>query len=299
MDRLAAMQAFAKVVETGSFTKAAEALGISRTMATVHVGRLEEHLHVRLLNRTTRRLSLTEAGNAYYERCAALLAEIDVVESSLEAMAEEPAGVLKISAPVSFGVLHLGAALAEFAQKHPAVRFDVSLNDRTVDLVDEGYDLAIRIARLVDSSLVARRLALTSLRVCAAPEYVRKHGAPKHPRELASRPAFGYAYSGAGDKWTFTRAGETVEVRVRTESRANNGDLIRMMAMHGHGIALLPDFIVAGDLKSKRLVPLLPGWDAPELGIFAVYPSRKYLSAKVRTLVDFLAARFARRQWTA
>ena len=299
MDRLAAMQAFAKVVEAGSFTRAAEALGISRTMATVHVGRLEEHLRVRLLNRTTRRLSLTEAGNAYYERCAALLAEIDGLESSLEAMSEEPAGVLKISAPVSFGVLHLGEALAEFAGKHPAVRFDVSLNDRTVDLVDEGYDLAIRIAQLVDSSLVARRLAIASLRVCASPGYVRKHGAPKHPRELASRPCFGYAYAGAGDKWTFTRGGETVEVRVRTESRANNGDLIRMMAVHGQGIALQPDFIVAGDLAAKRLVRLLPGWEAGELGIFAVYPSRKYLSAKVRTLVDFLAARFARRPWSS
>jgi len=299
MDRLAAMQAFAKVVETGSFTRAADVLGISRTMATVHVGRLEEHLHVRLLNRTTRRLSLTEAGNAYYERCAALLAEIGSLESSLEAMSEEPAGVLKISAPVSFGVLHLGEALAEFAQKHPAVRFDVSLNDRTVDLVDEGYDLAIRIAQLLDSSLVARRLATASLRVCASPGYVRKHGAPKHPRELASRPCLGYAYAGAGDKWTFTRRAETIEVRVRTESRANNGDLIRMMAVHGQGVALQPDFIVAGDLAAKRLVRLLPGWDAGELGIFAVYPSRKYLSAKVRTLVDFLAARFARRPWTS
>ena len=297
MDRLAAMQAFAKVVETGSFTRAADVLGISRTMTTVHVGRLEEHLRVRLLNRTTRRLSLTEAGSAYYERCAALLAEIDGLESSLEAMSEEPAGVLKISAPVSFGVLHLGEALAQFAQQHPAVRFDVSLNDRTVDLVDEGYDLAIRIAHLVDSSLVARRLTTTSLRVCAAPGYIRRHGAPKHPRDLASRTCLGYAYAGAGDKWTFTRGEETMEVRVRTESRANNGDLIRMMAVHGQGIALQPDFIIAGDLAAKRLVRVLPGWDAGELGIFAVYPSRKYLSAKVRTLVDFLAARFARRPW--
>ena len=163
MDRLAAMQTFAKVVETGSFTRAADALGLSKTMATVHVGRLEEHLRVRLLNRTTRRLSLTEAGSAYYERCATLLAEMASLESSLEAMAEEPAGVLKVSAPVSFGVLHLASALAEFAEQHPAVRFDVSLNDRTVDLVEEGYDLAIRIARLVDSSLVQRRIALTRL----------------------------------------------------------------------------------------------------------------------------------------
>ena len=298
MDRLAAMQAFAKVVETGSFTRAAEALGISRTMATVHVGRLEEHLHIRLLNRTTRRLSLTEAGSAYYERCAALLGEIDGLESSLEAMAEEPAGVLKVSAPVSFGVLHLGSALAEYAEKHPAVRFDLSLNDRTVDLVEEGYDVAIRIARLVDSSLVARRLADTTLCVCASPAYVKRHGAPRHPRELATRPCLGYAYAGTGDKWTFTGPEGPVEVRVRTESRANNGDLLRMLAIHGHGIALLPSFIVADDLQARRLVRLLPRYNAGELGVFAIYPSRKHLSAKVRTLVDFLAQRFKRRRWS-
>lgn len=298
MDRLAAMQTFAKVVETGSFTRAAEALGISRTMATVHVGRLEEHLRVRLLNRTTRRLSLTEAGTAYYERYSTLLAEMDSLESSLEAMAEEPAGVLKVSAPVSFGVLHLAGALAEFAERHPAVRYDVSLNDRTVDLVEEGYDLAIRIARLVDSSLVARRIASTTLCVCASPGYVKRHGAPKHPRELASRQCLGYAYAGRGDKWALDGPDGTTEVRVRAESRANNGDLLRMLAVHGHGIALLPDFIVADDLKAKRLVVLLPGFHAGELGIFAVYPSRKFLSAKVRALVDFLARHFARRAWT-
>jgi DNA-binding transcriptional LysR family regulator len=297
MDRLAAMQTFAKVVETGSFTKAAEALGLSRTMATVHVGRLEEHLRVRLLNRTTRRLSLTEAGAAYYERCAALLAEMASLESSLEAMVEEPAGVLKISAPVSFGVLHLADALAEFAERHPAVRYDVSLNDRIVDIVDEGYDLAIRIAQLVESSLVARRIASTTLYVCASPDYVKRHGAPKHPRELAVRHCLGYAYAGSGDKWALQGPDGTSEVRVRAESRANNGDLLRMLAVHGHGVALLPDFIVAEDLKAKRLVQLLPKFNAGELGIYAVYPSRKFLSAKVRTLVDFLVKRFARRQW--
>ena len=298
MDRLAAMQTFTKVVETGSFTKAADALGISRTMATVHVGRLEEHLRVRLLNRTTRRLSLTEAGSAYYERCSTLLAEMASLDSSLEAMAEEPAGVLKMSAPVSFGVLHLAAALAEFAERHPAVRFDVSLNDRTVDLVEEGYDLAIRIARLVDSSLVARRIASTTLCVCASPDYVKRHGAPKHPRELAARQCLGYAYAGTGDKWMLEGPDGTTEVRVRVESRANNGDLLRMLAVHGHGIALLPDFIVADDLKAGRLAQLLPKHHAGELGIFAVYPSRKFLSAKVRTLVDFLVRHFARQKWT-
>jgi DNA-binding transcriptional LysR family regulator len=297
MDKLSAMQAFARVAEMGSFTRAADALGISRTMATVHVARLEDHLGVRLLNRTTRRVSLTEAGSAYSERCAALLAEIVSVESSLAEMAEKPAGVVKISAPVSFGVLHLGSALAEFVERHPAVKLDVNLNDRTVDLVEEGYDLAIRIARLVDSTLVARRLASTSICVCASPAYVRRHGAPKVPRDLIRHACLGYAYSGTGDKWTFEGKDGVNEVRVRTESRANNGDLLREMAIHGQGIALLPSFIVADDLKARRLVALLPGFVGPKAGIFAIYPSRKYLSAKVRALVDFLAAHFARRHF--
>ncbi len=297
MDKLAAMQAFVKVVETGSFTRAAEALGISRTMATVHVARLEDELGVRLLHRTTRRLSLTEAGSAYYERSGALLGELASLEGSLAAMAEKPAGVVKMSAPVSFGVLHLGPALAEFVERHPAVKLDVNLNDRTVDLVEEGYDLAIRIARLVDSSLVARRIASTSLRVCASPGYVKRHGAPKVPHDLARHACLGYAYAGSGDKWTFEGPQGPVEVRVRSDSRANNGELLRQLAIHDQGITLLPSFMVEEDLKARRLVALLAKFPPPVLGIFAVYPSRKYLSAKVRTLVDFLATRYARRHW--
>jgi DNA-binding transcriptional LysR family regulator len=298
MDKLSAMSVFVKVVELGSFTRAAAALEISRTMATTHVARLEEHLHTRLLNRTTRRLSLTEAGTAYHEKCSALLAEIESVEASLEAMAEQPRGVIKISAPVSFGTLHLGAALAEYLDRYPRVKLDVSLNDRTVDLVEEGYDLAIRIARLVDSSLVARRIATTRVRLCASPAYLRRHGAPRLPADLARHVCLGYAYSGTGASWRFEGPQGPEEVRLRTETRTNNGDLLRLLALHGHGIALLPAFLVAPDLKARRLKEVLPSYGAGELGIFALYPSRKYLSAKVRTLVDFLVQRFAAaRRW--
>lgn len=298
MDKLAAMRVFVKVVELGSFTKAAEALKVSRTMATTHMARLEEHLGVRLLNRTTRRLSLTEAGTAYYEKCAGLLAEIETLEDSLEAMTEEPRGVLKISAPVSFGSLHLGSALGEYLERYPQVNLDVSLNDRTVDLVEEGYDLAIRIASLVDSSLIARRIASTRVRACASPAYLARRGVPAHPRELAGHDCLGYAYSGAGGVWSFEGPDGPVEVRARTETRANNGDFLRILALHGHGIVLLPAFLIPDDLAAGRLVELLPDYAAPELGIFAVYPSRKYLSAKVRTLVDFLVQRFAtQRSW--
>ncbi len=292
-----AMQAFVKVAELGSFVRAATALRISRTMATVYVARLEEHLRTRLLNRTTRRLSLTEAGGAYYERAAALLSELDGLEESLHAMSEKPAGVLKLSAPVSFGVLHLGAALAEYAERHPGVGLDMHLNDRTVDLVEEGYDLAIRIARLADSSLVARRIAGTRMCVCASPQYLRRHGTPKSPGELASRDCLTYTYAASGETWTLEGPDGAADARVRTRYRANNGDLLRVLALHGRGIALLPSFIVAGDLKARRLVELLPKYRAGELGIFALFPSRKYLSAKVRTLVEFLAERFRRQSW--
>ena len=298
MDKLAAMQVFVKVVELGSFTRAAEALDLSRTMATTHVARLEEHLGTRLLHRTTRRLSLTEAGTAYYEKCAGLLAEIDSLEASLEAMTEKPTGVIKMTAPVTFGALHLGEALAGYLDRYPGVHLDVNLNDRTVDLVEEGYDVGIRIARAIDPGLVARRLATTHVRLCASPAYVRRHGAPAHPREVAGHACFGYAYSGTGGSWIFEGPKGHEEIRVRTPTRANNGDLLRALVLHAHGIALLPSFLVADDLKSGKLRELLPGWNAGELGIFAIYASRKYLSTKVRTLVDFLAAHFAdRKAW--
>lgn len=297
MDKLAAMRTFVKVAELGSFTRAADACGISRTVATTHVARLEAQLGSRLLNRTTRRLSLTEAGTAYFERSRELLAELDSLEGSLEAMADRPEGLLKIAAPLSFGISHLAEALAAYAEKHPKVRLDVNLNDRVVDLVEEGFDVAIRISRLVDSSLVARQLASTRLCLCASPAWVKRYGMPRTPEDIARHPVLGYAYASGGGSWTLEGPDGPRDVRFRSDSRANNGDFLRVMAMHGHGIALLPTFMVGPDLKAKRLVEVMPEWSAGELGIFAIYPSRKYLSAKVRTLVDFLAERFRRVKW--
>lgn len=295
MDKLTGMQTFVKVVELGSFTRAAEALAQSRTMATMHVARLEEGLGVRLLNRTTRRLSLTEPGTAYYERCAALLAEIESLEESLEAMTERPRGVVKISAPVSFGANHLAPPLAEYLARFPEVRLDVNLNDRIVDLVEEGYDLAIRISRLGDSSLVARRIATTRMLACASPAYLERRGAPATPADLAGHDCLGYTYSGSGGVWTFEGPRGTEEVRVRAETVANNGDLLSVLAARGHGIVLMPAFMAPAHLETGALVEVLPGYTAGELGIFAVYPSRKYLSAKVRTLVEYLSDYFGTR----
>ena len=292
MDKLVAMRVFAKVVELGSFTRAADALELSRSVTTTHIAQLEQHLGVRLLHRTTRRLSLTEAGTAYYERCTALLAEIETLEDSLEAMSEQPRGVLKISAPVSFGTMYLGPALAEYVDRYSQVRLDVSLNDRTVDLVEEGYDLAVRIAQLVDSSLVARRIAATRIVACASPAYLKRHRAPLHPNELSQHECLGYTYSGKGNTWSFAGKQGRIDVRVAAETRANSGELLRVLALHGHGIVLLPTFLVRADVVAGRLVEVLPKYSAGELGIYAIYPSRKYLSAKVRTVVDFLVQYF-------
>lgn len=297
MDKLAAMQVFVKVVELGSFSRAAEALDLSRTMTTTHVARLEEQLQVRLLNRTTRRLSLTEAGRAYYERGSALLADLQGLEASLQAMSEQPAGVLRITAPVSFGRLHLAPVLAEYLDRYPRVRLDVSLNDRTVDLVEEGYDLAIRITRLADSSLIARRLATMHIKLCASPTYLRRRGAPSVPADLASHDCLGYAYAGTASVWTLEGPEGLVEARVHPETRANNGELLRELALHGHGIVLMPAFLLSDHLAKGELVEVLPDYSAGELGVFALYASRKYLSAKVRTLVDLLSERFAASSW--
>jgi len=298
LDKLTAMRVFVKVVELGSFTRAADALELSRTMTTTHLAKLEAHLGVRLLNRTTRRLSLTEPGAAYYDRCVGVLGEIESLEESLEAMTERPRGVLKISAPVSFGARHLAGALAQYLERYPAVKLDVNLNDRSVDLVEEGYDLAIRISRLVDSSLIARRIASTSMRLCASPAYLARGGAPEHPQALTAHDCLGYTYSGRGNTWEFEGPDGPVAVRVPVETRTNSGELLRLLALHGHGVVLLPAFMILDDLAAGTLVELLPGFRAEELGIFAVYPSRKYLSAKVRTLVDFLAQHFAAgRNW--
>lgn len=291
MDTLEAMRVFARIVELGSFTKAAEALGISRTMATVHVARLEERLAVRLLNRTTRRLSVTEAGHAYHERCIALLAEIDELESSLAAMAEQPRGVLRVTAPVSFGAQELAPALALYLERHPFVRLDVSLQDRTVDLVEEGFDVALRIARRVDPGLVARRLATTRSVICASPAWVARHGAPRTPADLAAHECLGYAYS--GPTWSFEGPRGREEHRIRGETRANNGELLKVLALHGHGIALLPSFLVHRELAARTLVELLPEYRAPTLGVHAVFPTRRHLAPKVRSFVDFLVQHFA------
>ncbi|HSD54815.1 MAG TPA: LysR family transcriptional regulator [Burkholderiales bacterium] len=294
MDRFLAMQAFTRVVEHGSFAKAAERLGISTSACSRQVADLEGHLDARLLNRTTRRLSLTESGQAFYERCVQLLADLEEAEGAATASAARPRGTLKVTCGISFGVRHVARLVGAFAARHPEVKFDVQLSDRFVDLVEEGFDLAIRIGESPSQNLIARKLGETRLEPCAAPIYLREHGAPQAPADLALHACLTYEYLPQRNTWRFRdRAGKEHAVRVAGPVHANNADMLVAAAVEGIGIAMEPDFIVADDLASGRLVRILADYAPAPSSIYAVYPSRRHLSAKVRAFVDFLAERFA------
>jgi DNA-binding transcriptional LysR family regulator len=300
MDRLAAMESFVRVVARGRFTAAAEDLRLSRAMVSKHIQNLEEHLGARLLNRTTRKVSLTEVGRVYHERCAQILADITETESAVGALQAKPRGRLRVNAPVSFGTLHLAALVVDYMAAYPEVTVELTLNDRIVDLIEEGYDLAVRIARLADSSLIARRLAAGRAVVCASPVYLEQHGRPQHPNDLVNHNCLGYSYGLAGGEWRFDGPEGPASVRVQGNLEANNGDALRAAALRGAGVALLPSFIVGADLAAERLVPLLPGYRVPEFAIHVVYPPGRHLSAKVRSFVDFLVPRCGERPaWDA
>jgi DNA-binding transcriptional LysR family regulator len=301
MDRFHAIRVFAQVAESGSFTAAADKLGLSATATSRHVADLEAHLHTRLLNRTTRRVSLTESGQAFYERSVQLLADLDEAEQEALRAAVVPRGTIKLTTSINFGVRHIAPAIAEFLAAHAEVRFDVSLSDRVVDLVEEGFDLAIRIGAPGSENVVARKLGETRLVPCASPAYLVAHGAPQVPEDLARHNCFTYEYVSPRNLWRFRDpAGGERSVRVKGNLHSNNGDLLAEAAARGAGIVFEPAFIVGPEVRAGRLVPLLQDFEPPATPIYAVYPSRKHLSAKVRLFVDFLVERFSRAQdWSA
>ena len=301
MDHLATIRAFAQVVESGSFARAAERLGISTTATSRQVAELEAHLQTRLLNRTTRKVSLTEGGRAYYERVVQLLADLQEAEQEASRAAVVPRGVIKMTAAVNFGVRHVAPAIAAFLARHNEVRFDVSLSDRIVDLVEEGFDLGIRIGNPGPHNVVARKLGETRVVPCASPDYLAKRGTPQVPDDLAGHNCFTYEYVTPRNVWTFRDAdGRERPVRISGNLHSNNGDLLAEAAARGAGIVLEPAFIVGPEVRAGRLVPLLQDFAPPPLPIYAVYPSRKHLSAKVRLFVDFLVERFAGAEdWSA
>ena len=301
MDRLAAIQVFAQVVEAGSFAKAADRLGLSTSATSRHVAELEGHLQTRLLNRTTRRVSLTESGRAFYERAVQLLGDLAEAEQEASSATVVPRGTIRLTTSMTFGVRHVAPAIAEFMARHPEVRFDVSLSDRVVDLVEEGLDLAIRIGATGGDNLVARKLGETRLVPCASPEYLAKHGAPKTPEDLARHSCLTYEYVSPRHVWHFRdRSGAERTVRVAGRLHSNNGDLLAEAAAHGAGVVFEPAFIVGAEVRAGRLVPLLQDFVPAPVPIYALYPSRKHLSAKVRRFVEFLVERFSDAQdWSA
>lgn len=293
LDHLAAMAVFAKVVETKSFTAAARELNLSKSAVSKQVSGLEDRLGARLLNRTTRRLALTEIGAAFYDRCSRLVAEAEEAELEVTRMSSEPRGELRVNVPFSFGLAHVAPILSGFVNAHPAVSLDLTLDDRFVDLIADGYDLAIRIGNLSDSSLIARKLATTQLLVVAAPDYWSRRGVPKTASDLNDHDCLLYSYQRVSNVWQF--GGETVRIRGRVQ--ANSGDVLRQVAVAGHGIAILPSFIVWQDVLAGRLIPALRGSEPAPVGIYAVYPHSRHLSAKVRAFVDYLAQQFGERPY--
>lgn len=289
MDRFIEMQTFATVVDAGSFVGAADALGLSKGAVSRHVNELESRLGVRLLHRTTRRLSLTAEGEVFLGRCRDLLSSLDEAEAEITSSSDTARGLLRVNAPVTFGIRRLAPLWGVFRDCHPQVRLDITLADRIVDLVEEGYDLAIRIGTLSSSSLVSRRLTVTRLILCASPEYLAVHGTPAQPEELAGHAAIGYSYWSGGDEWRLEGPKGPVTVRINTCIQCNNGDTCRAAALAGQGIILQPDFVVGDDVEAGTLVELMPEYRAGELGVHAVYPSRRHIAPKVRALIAFLA----------
>lgn len=293
MESLDGIPVFAKVVETGGFTAAARELGLSKSAVSKQVARLEERLGARLLNRTTRRMSPTEVGRAFYERCRRIVDEIEDAEGAVMALQDQPRGTLRVNGPMSFGVRHLAPAIAAFMSAYPDLRVELELNDRMVDVVDEGYDVTIRIARLPDSALVARKLAPMRPVVCAAPSYWEAHGMPDTPDDLRRHNCLLYAYLMSGTDWRFVGPnGVEFEVPVSGSIRANNGDALAAAGVAGLGVLRSPSFIVWEYLRSGQLVAVLPEYGEPGTSIYAVYPHSRHLSTKVRVFVDFLVDRF-------
>ena len=293
MSDLAAMAVFARDVEEESFSAAARLLGLSKSAVSKQVARLEDRLGVRLLHRTTRRLSLTEEGATFFRGCQRALAEAEAAESAVTHLAAAPRGTLKVNAPMSFGVAHLSPLIPAFMARFPDLKVELELNDRLVDLVEEGFDVGVRITRLQDSSLIARRLAPSRNVICAAPDYLRARGSPEAPEALAGHDCLLYSYTTEGRVWRLRSAAGRRQVTVRGRLLANNGEALRDAALQGLGVARLPTFIVGDALRQGHLLRLLTDWsDERESGVYAVYPASRNLAPKVRVFVDFLVERF-------
>ena len=297
MDRFSGMAVFVEVVDASSFAGAARRLSMSPAMVSTHIQALEQRLGVRLLNRTTRRVSVTEIGQDYYERSLRILADMEEAERAAGDLQTAPRGVLRVTTSVSSGTRFLGPAIADYLANYPDVSIELSLDDRYIDLVEQRFDLAIRMGHLADSSLIARKLGSVGSVLCASPAYLETKGVPQTPRDLAGYNCLVYTHATRQNVWRFfdKDGGEQV-VRISGRFLANNGDVLLNLALKDAGVVLLPRFIAESDLKTGSLVRLLPEYETPQIPVNAVYPHSRYVSAKTRTFIDFIAARFERSQ---
>lgn len=293
MDRLDAMQLFVRVAELGSFSGAAQQLGVARSVVTRQIAGLEAHLGVKLMARSTRRLTLTSAGTAYLEKCRVILNLVEAAEIGVAEERQTPRGNIRISLPLSFGLKRLAPLLLDFSQRYPEVALDMDYSDRRVNLIEEGIDLSIRVTRRLDAGDVARRIGTSRMRVLASPDYLSRHGQPAHPAELAHHVCLGYTNAGAATTWQFVVDGQLENFPIRSRINANNGDVLTEAAAQGLGIACQPDFIAGSFIAAGRVVEILVDYPGPELGIYAMLPSNRHIPHRVRVLMDFLAARLA------
>lgn len=292
MDRLTAMEVFVRIVETGSFSAVAREMGMTQPTVSKQLTALEKQLKTRLLNRSTRQLSLTEAGASYYESSKRIIDTVHEAEGNLGLLQTQLTGVLRVNSSIGLGQVYLGPLLLKFQEAHPGLSLDLSYSDRYVDLVEEGIDVAIRIGKLNDSTLAARRIGSSLRCVIATPEYLKRHGTPEVPQDLVNHNCLLYAYLSTGNEWTFNGRDGEIRVKVTGNFRSNNGEAIRQAVFANLGIAVSPDWLILRELEEGRLISLMPDYAPPPAEINAVYPSARHVSAKVRAFTEFVRAEF-------
>lgn len=293
MDRYAELEAFVRVVEAGSFVAAARRLGVSPPVVTRRVNELENRLGARLLQRTTRRLAITEAGQALHPRAIAALESLERADASVGEADRALRGHLRLSSPTSFGVRLLAPLLCEFRARHPGITLELLLNDRSVNPVAEGFDLVLDDSGHPPAGMVARPVATLRRLLCASPEYLARRGTPEAPRDLADHECIHYRYLESGANWVLHRDGHSARVRISPAFSTDSGHVMLSAALHGSGIAILPSFLAQEALDGERLRIVLPDWRAADIALLAIYAHRAYLPARVRALIDLLSERFA------
>lgn len=293
MDKFESMQAFAQVVEAGGFAAAARKMGLSRSQVNKLVANLEASLSVQLLHRTTRKVTPTDTGRAYYERCINILAELEETEATIAQLQTEVKGILRINAPMSFGMRHLGDAISTFCHQHPQLQVEVTLNDRFIDPIAEGFDITLRISKPPNSvSLISHHVMPTGRVLCASPEYLARNGRPQSPSQLREHSCLHYGHLPGIHRWSLQGPQGDIVVLISGALCSNNGEVLRSVTLNGLGISLLPTFIVEEDLKQEKLQVVLPEYCAPDIALYVVYPVNRHLSEKVRLFTEFICDRF-------